>query len=236
MAAAGSVTWCMETQRQVHLCICLLVGIPLIFLCGNGFCVDSSSFSSKEVTCDPNFVSDNSDSSSDCSFKKYIMKSYYEIHESLNDLDFQEFIDQELPFGFCEALPDKPNILPRLSVLQRNLNGEGSHRHLSSSIKLNIKLESTSELHPHQCQVILIERLPSGVYADPFELQHLLQRGVCNDIAVFGDTNLESPSFLSNRSAVEINIDVGPTTWSSHKNEVDVKVKLPLHARYAVSE
>lgn len=105
------------------------------------------------------------------------MKSYYKMHESLNDSDFQEFIDQKLPFGFCEALPDKPNILPRLSVLQRNLNGEGSHRHLSSSIRLNIKLDSISELHPHKCQVILIERLPSGVYADPFELQHLLQRG-----------------------------------------------------------
>lgn len=105
------------------------------------------------------------------------MKSYYEKYETLDDSDFQEFIDQEPSFGFCEALPDKLNLSPKLSALHRSLNGEGSHRHLSSSIRLNIQCESTSELPPHKCEFILVERLPSGIYADPFELQHLLQRG-----------------------------------------------------------
>lgn len=129
------------------------------------------------VTCDPNFNSNNLDTSSFCGFKKYIMKSYYEKYETLDDSDFQEFIDQEPSFGFCEALPDKLDLSPRLSALDRNLNGEGSHRHLSSSIRLNIQHKSTSELPPHKCEFILVERLPSGIYADPFELQHLLQRG-----------------------------------------------------------
>jgi phosphatidylinositol glycan class X len=34
-----------------------------------------------------------------------------------------------------------------------------------------------SELLSYSCELIVIERLPSGVFADPFELQHLAQRG-----------------------------------------------------------
>lgn len=58
---------------------------------------------------------------------------------------------------------------------------------------------------------------------------------VFNDIAVFGDTNLESPSFLSNRSAVEIHMDVDFNNLME-KNEIDIKLDLPLHARYQVIE
>ncbi|KAF4360622.1 hypothetical protein G4B88_015774 [Cannabis sativa] len=90
------------------------------------------------------------------------------------------------------------------------------------------------------CGLIFIERLPNGVFADPFEFQHLLQRGVIlfnvvfNDIAVFGDTNLESPSFLSNRSSVEVHMHVNPGILSD-KNGIDIKIKIPLHERYAVT-
>ncbi|XP_015897554.3 uncharacterized protein LOC107431188 [Ziziphus jujuba] len=230
---AYSVTWYVETQGKIHMCISLLVGIPLIFFSSNGFCIDSSSFSSKDVTSDSDFDSYSSVSSFYCSSNKYIMKSYSEKYESLQDPDFQEFVDQELPLGCGKFLPDNLNLVLRHSVLHRSLVGEGSHRHLSSSIRFSFNLESTSELRPHECDVILIERLPSGVYADPFELQHLLQRGVFSDIAVFGDANLESPSFLSNRSAVEINMDIDLSILSGHKNEVVIKVELPLHARYA---
>lgn len=74
--------------------------------------------------------------------------------------------------GLCGMLSEK---LPRLSVLHRSLIGEGSHRHLSSYIRLNVNPKSPMELPIDSCEVIIIERLPSGVFADPFELQHLLQ-------------------------------------------------------------
>lgn len=116
--------------------------------------------------------------SSFCSHKKFIMESYYEKHRSLLDSDFQDFVARALPSGFCGILQDNLNLVPRLSVLKRNLIGEGSHRHLSASIRLNIDPKSITELLPTlSCEVIIIERLPSGVFADPFELQHLLQRG-----------------------------------------------------------
>jgi phosphatidylinositol glycan class X len=51
------------------------------------------------------------------------------------------------------------------------------------------------------------------------------------DVAVFGDTNLELPSALSNRSAVEIHFDLKP----SKSMDCNLVVELPLHARYPVS-
>ncbi|URE11003.1 PIG-X / PBN1 [Musa troglodytarum] len=76
---------------------------------------------------------------------------------------------------------------------------------------------------------VIIERLPIGVFADSFELQHLVHRKVFLDAAVFGDTNLELPSALSNRSIVEIHMNIG------HENPLtgyETVLELPLHARY----
>lgn len=57
-----------------------------------------------------------------------------------------------------------------------------------------------------------------------------------SNIAVFGDTNLESPSFLSNRSAIEVHMDAGHDLLLSHSKESNINIELPLHARYPVSE
>ncbi|PQQ03163.1 hypothetical protein Pyn_39267 [Prunus yedoensis var. nudiflora] len=222
----------METQRPLRLPNSLFVGLVLVFFSGIGFCIHSSAVSSEVGSCDPNYDDSDSKISAFCSFKKYIMQSYYEKYENLLDSDFQDFIGQELPFGMCEVLPHDLSLVVKLSILHRNLIGHGSHRHLTSSIRVNIKPESISELPTHHCKVIIIERLPSGVFADPFELQHLLQRGVYSNIAVFGDTNLESPSFLSNRSAVEVHMDIGRNLFLRHAEEFNINVEIPLHARY----
>ncbi|GMY29700.1 phosphatidylinositol-glycan biosynthesis class X protein [Fagus crenata] len=211
----------METWRHVQLCIYLILGISLLFL-----------FGTEAQRSNPDFDSNNLKNNSFCSFKRFIMKSYYEKYGSLLDSDFHAFIAQALPFGLSGTLPDTLNLVPKLSLLHRNLIGEGSHRHLSSSIRFSIDPKSITDLPTHSCEVIIIERLPSGVFADPFELQHLLQRGVFNDVAVFGDTNLELPSFLSSQSVVEIHMDVGPNLLLRHKNGLDINIELPLHARY----
>lgn len=59
---------------------------------------------------------------------------------------------------------------------------------------------------------------------------------VYGNIAVFGDTNLELPSFLSNRSAVEVHMDVGHDLLLGPSKESTINLELPLHARYPVSE
>ncbi|KAI4304861.1 hypothetical protein MLD38_040323 [Melastoma candidum] len=69
-------------------------------------------------------------------------------------------------------------------------------------------------------------------FANRFELQHFQELGVYGDVAVFGDTNLELPSFLSNRSAVEIHMDLGFTKASKLKGGFEINIAVPLHARY----
>ncbi|CAN6329711.1 unnamed protein product [Urochloa humidicola] len=85
---------------------------------------------------------------------------------------------------------------------------------------VEVEVPTLSELHR--------QLLPNGVFADPFELQHFVERKVFLDVAVFGDTNLELPSALSNQSAVEIHFDLRPSTLTNCNLVVD----LPLHARY----
>lgn len=61
-----------------------------------------------------------------------------------------------------------------------------------------------------------------------------LSYAVFVDAAVFGDTNLELPSALSNWSAVEIHMGIHDLISSHHKG-VEISLELPLHARYPVS-
>ncbi|KAI4314507.1 hypothetical protein L6164_027410 [Bauhinia variegata] len=217
----------METRRCIRFRISLLVGISLL-----GFprsCLLCYSLPS-QVSSSPSSNSHGATVDVSSTLKKFLMESYNGRYDSLLDLDFDNFMSQEIPFGLCGVLPDDHNFELRLSLLQRNLIGEGSHRRVSTLIRYQIKQsKSVSELLSCSCQFIVIERLPSGVFADPFELQHLVQRGVFSDVTVFGDTNLELPSFLSNRSAVEIHLDVDPMILMK---PIDINIELPLHARY----
>ncbi|GAB2225813.1 hypothetical protein Droror1_Dr00021580 [Drosera rotundifolia] len=157
--------------------------------------------------------------------EKYISKSYFKEHERLQYSSFQDYIVRVL-----EGNPER--VHAELLDLHHNLVGEGSHRHLSSYLRYSIEPDSISDPSGQQCEIIFIERLPSGVFADPFEYQHLIRRGVFKDAAVFGDTNLELPSFLSSRSMVEVHIEVDSNITSGQKFSWEVKVELPVHARY----
>ena len=210
-----------------------------------------------------NFGSTNQNLNIQPYLEKYIAKLYFDKYNSLLDSDFQDFVAHELCPGSCELL-DGLNLVMGLSVQQRALIGDGSHRHLSSSIRFNIP-ELVAELPIPFCEAIIIEKLPHGIFADPFELQHLLQRGgkililsfsdtsehsspfprflsqttcaVFMDAAVFGDTNLELPSVRSNRSLVEVHMDVElNNTFSRRKDGFEINIDLPLHIRYPVSE
>lgn len=146
--------------------ILFLVDLILIF-CQVTLCLHF-----QEGKCDT-----NSDVQPFPKLQKFITEPYFKKRDSLLDSDFRSFISNKLPLDSCAILQDKLNFMPRLSVLKRYLIGEGSHRRLLSSIGLSIEPESVAELPRNLCKVISIERLPCGVFADPFELQHLLQRG-----------------------------------------------------------
>ncbi|XP_073128910.1 uncharacterized protein [Henckelia pumila] len=166
------------------------------------------------------------------SLEEFISKKYFEKYDNLIDSKFNSFVENEIPLDLSKVLQENNHATPASSVLRQNVVGEGSHRHLYSHLRFRVRPEFESDLTRQSCVVVLIERLPSGVFADPFELQHLVQRGVFTGAAVFGDTNLELPSFQSNRSVVEIHMDVASKVFSRNSNEFEVDLEVPLHARY----
>lgn len=159
--------------------------------------------------------------------EEYISAQYFKKHEILDDSKFNSFLKTDISPSSSQMLqPELNNKESKMLALHRNLIGEGSHRRLSSSIRLEIQVSAQS------CQAIVIERLPSGVFADPFELQHLVQRKVFSNAAVFGDANLELPSFRSNRSLVEVHMRIDPSMFSGDHKQLEINIELPLHARY----
>ncbi|XBJ11256.1 hypothetical protein VPH35_015987 [Triticum aestivum] len=119
----------------------------------------------------------------------------------------------------CKGLTNDLDV-PVLLESHRQLVGEGSHRRLVYSMKFGSSKDTLVKfLDGYDANLVIIESLPSGVFVDPFELHHFVERK---------DKNLELPSALSNRSAVEIHFDLKPST-SMNCNLV---MELPLHARY----
>ncbi|KAI4387248.1 hypothetical protein MLD38_005093 [Melastoma candidum] len=164
--------------------------------------------------------------------ENWVLKPYFDKYETLGDENFDRFKKEELAPCACELVADNRGDPLKLSSLDRRLIGEGSHRRLSTSIRMDVRDGSKDRQLVESCKVVVIERLPAGVFADPFELQHLQELGVYGDVAVFGDTNLELPSFLSNRSAVEIHMDLHFKKASKLKGGLEINIVVPLHARY----
>lgn len=118
--------------------------------------------------------------------------------------------------------------------LQRILIGKGAHRQLSSSMKFKYQQNYSGELNHPFCEIVMMERLPSGIFADPFELQRVVHHGGLSAAYVYGDTNLELPSQHSHQSIVEVHVAMNANFGSLSGNHFmfEHTVDLPLHARY----
>ncbi|KAG7536148.1 Glycosylphosphatidylinositol-mannosyltransferase I PIG-X/PBN1 [Arabidopsis suecica] len=186
-------------------------------------CYAISSSSSDQVGTNYRDSDEFFNSDSICISDQYIMESYFTTHTSLDESEFRNFL--LLQQCSDEVHTQDSNIVPSTSLIQyRNITGEGSHRNLLTSIKLQLLHHAESEFR----ELVIVERLPLGVFSDPFELQSLQQRRVFSDVSVFGDTNLELPSFRSNRSVVEIHVEISSRDYENG----GISLKLPLHARY----
>lgn len=104
---------------------------------------------------------------------------------------------------------------------ERKLLGNGAHRELRSLV--TVKLENIET-----CNMVIVERLSSGVFADKFELEGLVARGVYAEAVLYGDHNLELPALHSSQSMVVIHKSFS----SESKDLLQAEVRLPLHARY----
>lgn len=109
--------------------------------------------------------------------EKWVAETYFDKYRSLDDAAFEHYRDVELTRPSCEMLPPDPRNVFKLSDLDRHLTGEGSHRSLFTSIRISVDEEFAAKSLFSFCEAVLVERLPSGVFADPFELQRVRDRG-----------------------------------------------------------
>lgn len=122
-----------------------------------------------------------------------------------------------------------------LQDLERTLVGNGAHRTLQSVVTVALHSGHTIESQQPHCYLRILERLPTGVFADQYELQGLRRRGVVKEAFVYGDKNLERPALLSGQSIVDVHVTL-LKEQSKQSSQVPLllqaKVSVPLHARY----
>ncbi|XP_073005549.1 uncharacterized protein [Typha latifolia] len=206
----------MAHLRVIYRCLfIMMLFLHLVSSSASANQVDNNN--QKTISCSP------------CS-QAYVAHSYSDDRKSLLlDSKYRDILAEEIgSTDLCKWLPNYFDVL-KLLDLHRHLDGEGSHRRLVSTLRFDNCSDAVMHfLDGYNCEAVIIEKLPNGVFSDPFELQHLVNHRVFLDAAVFGDTNLELPSALSNRSVVEIHMDLRHETLS----EGEVIIELPLHARY----
>jgi hypothetical protein len=64
-----------------------------------------------------------------------------------------------------------------LQDVERTLVGNGAHRTLQSVVTVALQSRRTIESQQPHCYLRILERLPTGVFADQYELQGLRRRG-----------------------------------------------------------
>ncbi|XP_024392668.1 uncharacterized protein [Physcomitrium patens] len=118
--------------------------------------------------------------------------------------------------------------------ISRTLIGRGAHRMLQSTVTLSGSPGSSQRLHDG-CYLRLVQSLPTGVFADQFELQGIQRRGGIKGAWIHGDKNLEQPALLSIQSIVVVDVilrTVNSSDVTAPEPLLQAVVAIPLHARY----
>ncbi|RUS79314.1 hypothetical protein EGW08_012932 [Elysia chlorotica] len=114
-------------------------------------------------------------------------------------------------------------------VIERKLGGYGFHRDLETIIHLPNKLRK--HMASSGCNLLVYQNLPSGVYADPFQVQSLKQFGL-PEIVFDRNVDIEAAEYAS--KAHELFMFVELSTYRPHKitGHLNIEIVLPIHARY----
>ena len=117
------------------------------------------------------------------------------------------------------------------------LTGKGFHS------RIQYTLSSQEAVAEGACQITVLQALPAGVFADPYELANIArmpskQKGCYLQLSVyhvFGPSDVEKiepecqPTLLSVSAEVQL-----PTSSSSSADCKDLHLHVPLHARYPI--
>ncbi|EDV27687.1 uncharacterized protein TRIADDRAFT_53638 [Trichoplax adhaerens] len=114
-----------------------------------------------------------------------------------------------------------------LASIDRSAALEGFHRDLITKINFRSEVKSNLTSFSDQCSLLLVERLPTGIYVDldqVAEMERLLK-----DISVISSDRIdvEKPAHLSTEHLLLVYARINPIT-----DVRSTKVSLPIHLRY----
>ncbi|XP_021571315.1 phosphatidylinositol-glycan biosynthesis class X protein [Carlito syrichta] len=84
-------------------------------------------------------------------------------------------------------------------ILKQEVLKDGFHRDLSIKVKFG---ESIEDLQT--CRLLIKQRIPTGLFVDPYELASLRERNITEAVMVSENFNIEAPNYLSKESEVLI--------------------------------
>ncbi|KAH9519795.1 hypothetical protein Btru_070933 [Bulinus truncatus] len=113
--------------------------------------------------------------------------------------------------------------------LKRSLLGHGFHRDLVTTIVISPNVRKSHSMP--QCCILMVESLPPGVYADPYQLNSLKPFG--GPQVVFDrPVNIEAAEFMSSSHELYIYLNVSEHSMETSSGNTVINVSYPIHARY----
>ncbi|XP_033894495.1 phosphatidylinositol-glycan biosynthesis class X protein isoform X1 [Acipenser ruthenus] len=120
--------------------------------------------------------------------------------------------------GYCS----ENDWLESFTVIRRLINN-GFHRELVSHVQCAAAV-------PEGSQVLLLEKLPQGVYVDPYQLtsaqEHSDTQCLCVQVLLASEIDLEAPAYLSSGFSALVYASLDPQCSGCFTTT------LPVHARY----
>ncbi|XP_029471026.1 phosphatidylinositol-glycan biosynthesis class X protein [Rhinatrema bivittatum] len=105
-------------------------------------------------------------------------------------------------------------------TLTREVLNDGFHRDLISKMELGAIIEHTAD-----CRVMIKERLPSGLYVDPYQLASMQQHNV-TEVLILDSIDVEAPEYLSMEHTLFVYAKPDPKCAGCFSAVV------PIHIRY----
>ncbi|GFO02511.1 phosphatidylinositol-glycan biosynthesis class x protein [Plakobranchus ocellatus] len=114
-------------------------------------------------------------------------------------------------------------------VIERKLSGFGFHRDLETNIHMPSKL--CEYLAATGCSLLIFQVLPSGVYADPFQLKSLEMFGFPK-VLFDRNVDIEAAEYVSKPHEIFMYIDLSVYKPDQTTGHLSIEVSMPIHARY----
>lgn len=134
-----------------------------------------------------------------------------------------------LCFQFCFPNDEGEKACGR-AVVQRSQSKSGFHRDLVTYVEWDLSLSSLrSHFDVQDCQLLLVEHFPSGIYVDPDQIKDGEEFG---GREVFSTEIINVESLAHHSSSLKIFLFPKSVVINSRLETISANISIPIHLRY----